>query len=1540
MAATAELLYHLGFDGTDVPGVVNPWPGFEFPIEKWDYSLNPQSGAQSGINGVPLSPYVNEPFIPVIDGSGHGVGGAIGQTWRIRATSHPGRNDLQADLWVKFRNPAGFGSNAAAGVIVRFYDAKNCVVARVTLGGATPVLSLVQIVANVETVLGTYSGAGLTNAMLSAGVAWRLRCKDDGANTQLTVYTSPTGASSKGTQRITWNGTLPANLRGNLSTGVEMIRAPSGSPSSNAVAWIDNHDVYDLADENTEDTPGDGSGWILELDGTQYTRAQLAAYDPPIRRFIVWQQFGPEGGGCRIESEGDWVMKAGLKPGMRVRVFHHGECRFRGVLGPGQAMAAPRESQVWEAYDPLWLSALVNLAEDDGTATMAFNVFDEEDDLWLVDRQEMTVGQIIRFLGDRYIDGNEGLRAVGAAPEFVDMFVQSELDAMDAVFPNIALAGNFQAAILQLVDRLKKWQPFVDPVDGVWHFRDLTAATAQDVRTSVDWVLPKVTADPRKSYTRVKLVGSSKEDDDPVTLKLSDGTLKPIWTTPQEAAAGAKERRKGEFAGEIGGGGAEMFEGVMRTYVFVSILYGFTPDEWRGAIESIASAGQFVVGNRNVGGATRIYFGPSAWPGGTPPVAGTKFLLTMLDAQAMKYYSSIGVGRAFYIPRPITTCGGGKQGLYGEGISKSKDCGSAFIKGRDPVSGRLYADEYDFQVYTATAKAHAAGFCQPIGVIAKKPLPPIALINFFPPGSAPESPCNPTSPSQDPAIDVELQIKRKKEMAPERHTPASGFSGEAFDEWGVKREKVIQVPDFVDDATQGDGIQKACDALHAILSQRALLLEVGIATPWHPHASFPMGTHAQGYPSSTWAGLTKTITISSSRRATNLETGTDRQVYRVEWDVMGNRTTLQAGTAAGWLNIDAELLARTYTEKGLLTKTARMVKDAIDQLSCLLRKPADRIGGESGITPGCQVPVIDAVRRSVKSVEQDDEQKKDNIAHGALVQRVDQMLGSGLVDTEFPGAPIEMPGFDGAAAQQVGDGGRVLRSLPVSPLQGASRYANGDRGPYGGPIVTDPVQAGQPPDVVARFAWGTVRKRGDGAGSARGGYDLEWSPNDAQGAPTGVWNPLRSGADINAGAGPHLRHSKDGSYAAQLRDRADVLAEVLGVQTDAAGAFIEPAQASAPGYPDGPPADLVTALLVASAASSHLFPVWSSLHDPGGLVFSGPKSVTGADAEALWQVMMPERVLAKVLDVGLGGGGARNGGSYALDTSGPGGTTEVLHTGTVVHKQVEAGGLSNVGVNPVAAVPIADDSPFGLLGPGAAAITAGWAMGVVAFSGAGARLELPAYSRGVPAFTFHLMEDPFAVPGPGGLLMGGVGQYAYQASPWGAPVASAPTPVLTTAPNPGAAYPAKGVFLMPGGAVPPGLRRPFGIVVAFQRQPGVGGVDAGAGALILQAIGVEVVVTETGYAVFRKEGIGAAVTVKDNRPWRHELVAMLETITWRLEHVEAESVFAIEGPRADLDPPVVVFEGLDVAIDEAVFMDLHEEGEGVAIAIEERWVLS
>ena len=88
----------------------------------------------------------------------------------------------------------------------------------------------------------------------------------------------------------------------------------------------------------------------------------------------------------------------------------------------------------------------------------------------------------------------------------------------------------------------------------------------------------------------------------------------------------------------------------------------------------------------------------------------------------------------------------------------------------------------------------------------------------------------------------------------------------------------------------------------------------------------------------------------------------------------------------------------------------------------------------------------------------------------------------------------------------------------------------------------------------------------------------------------------------------------------------------------------------------------------------------------------------GADAGLLWRVRVPELLLLRVNDVGAGLGA--NGGRYAWDTSGPGGTAEYLASASVVHKQMDPVALSRDLRLPGSVSPVAASNPFGFVNEG------------------------------------------------------------------------------------------------------------------------------------------------------------------------------------------------------------------------------------------------
>ncbi len=431
---------------------------------------------------------------------------------------------------------------------------------------------------------------------------------------------------------------------------------------------------------------------------------------------------------------------------------------------------------------------------------------------------------------------------------------------------------------------------------------------------------------------------------------------------------------------------------------------------------------------------------------------------------------------------------------------------------------------------------------------------------------------------------------------------------------------------------------------------------------------------ARAASTSRWAGMSKRITLSSALRTTQFEASTELQVFQVTWDVLQNKTVLEAGTASGWMAFEGIDISKAYSEARVLKKAASMLKTVEDFRNCLLTKPEDRIGGvQKGPVDACDVTIINDQVRRVVSVEKDDEDKVMNITHQALRTWLDEELSIGP-HADNPGANIAVPGRDGLAARQAIDG-PVLRSHadPDIPFQGPAVGNNGDRGRYGGQIVTDGALDGRPPREIFRRGGFAFRKREDGAANPAGGPGVEYAAVGPDGAPTGAWAPFTSARSLPNQRAP-LSMLAHGSTQHQLLQMAEELGRALGrVQDEVTDALLAPGVAG-DGFPDGAPADLGSMLRVAGVANPWLRPVPESFGDPGGLVFRGPMNALGADAGMLWRVRTPELVLLRVLDVGAGGG--LNGGRYAWDTSGPGGTTEFLVSASVVHKQIDPVAMS------------------------------------------------------------------------------------------------------------------------------------------------------------------------------------------------------------------------------------------------------------------------
>jgi hypothetical protein len=191
--------------------------------------------------------------------------------------------------------------------------------------------------------------------------------------------------------------------------------------------------------------------------------------------------------------------------------------------------------------------------------------------------------------------------------------------------------------------------------------------------------------------------------------------------------------------------------------------------------------------------------------------------------------------------------------------------------------------------------------------------------------------------------------------------------------------------------------------------------------------------------------------------------------------------------------------------------------------------------------------------------------------------------------------------------------------------------------------------------------------------------------------------------------------------------------------------------------------------------------------------------------------------------------------------------------------------------------------------------------------------------------------------GPGapqvaGQQIAGLLEYAYRGTPWGAPVATNPAVVVIS----DGTSTAQGIYRGPIGAVPPGLRRPLDLAVEFIRTAGANG-DNYLGTAVITGFHVDVAVTESAFVFLHREVVEYAEEGAALRGFRHELVSIAEAVALKVTHPEAEGVAVVVLEDAQMDPPVIAWEGIEMAVLEAAFMSPHDQAEGIAVAVLETW---
>lgn len=1472
---SANLIFRRTFDGAGYPDFAIEWGGFDFT----------PSGT---INKAGWSR-------PVVNGYGMGMPSRTigGVTWRARATTMPGTSDYQVDLRGLWKNPAGDGRREV-GIIVRMLDVDNCVVARLrSMGAASPELRLFKIIGGTETQLGsTYTG--VSAGAMATSTKWRVRVQDlPSGDTRVTVYTDPTGATGKGTSRITWTGDL-GDLRGAHGVGIELRDQVYGTDVT-----VDDLEVYDLADEwNPGGGIGDASGWVVVADDTAYSTRDLAnlSTTETALEIAVRQAYGFKGNRCTVTFGGDFVMGALFKPGMRLKVLHNGVIRFDGVIEDGDLTGELSEGKSWQAYDGYFAASKVHLRRPDGTSAYWWNVSDPEADEYDQGRLETTVGAALRELFDEYLDGPEGLRFYGAAPATELPYVTTELDALDAVIPDLSVSGTFTDAVQALLKAMPLYQPWWDPATRIWHFRNVSAVPEKSVALTSERIRLRVKPDRDRAYGAVEIRGTKKPKKAPVTYSFKDGTLPKAWTAAQEAASKKDKRHLGSFTGKVVSSGTGTApDGVTRPYFDVDVTFEIAEDDWRGAVVPYVgsdSNARWVVHNT---GAGRFWLSSPAWA--PAPSPGDGFQVSLIDPRAVPALSAMGVGRAFFMPI-AAVCG--YPSAYGAGFRYNGMCGSAWVTGAGD-NGEPVAQEYLYRVHAMTMQQQAALGCNPLVVLAEKPKIPLGLINKLPPpgGSPPTSSCvvgNTNAASKMPQVNVEIKVSELEDEAIVVREPETGYEGAAYTDWRGDKVFVQEMPEL-DSEDQVAGVRKAARAMLDLVKEKPVLLEVTIATPW----SVVTGDYPTAGRTDTWAGLDARVVVTSTRRTTGLEVG-PYPIFGVTWRVAANTTTLEAGTGAGWLSPEFTAIAKLYSESKALKKVLTVVSDLENYRNAMIGKNQDRVGGvQGGQLDGCEVTVVNENTHRVKNVSEDDQAKQAWINHQAIGAKVLDDLFAGVRHDVNPGRRIEVPGLDGAAAQQVQDGGPVLgpHASHLVPFQGPSIQKNGARGRYGGLIETDRALSGMPPRELFRLGGYSFRKALTADGRHGGAAAAEVAPLDAHGAPTS-YVPFTGPTSLPALGKTPLKAVLDGSVSQQLLARTAELARQLGAVEDTTRALVA-AGAVTTKYPHGAPASWADIARAGGGLLGPYFrPVRSTFNDPGGVVFEGPMTPEGANAGLFWRVMVPDLIPVRVSSVPRGTG--TNGGSWSWYAGGPGGSAEYMTSGYVVHKQAHPADLSADTRQPTAAVPAAPDDACGF------SASAGMVLPATGKSGAGAAISLPPNARGTFAVVAHFHED---VAGPAETNVGrtfGLAVYIEtRASPWAGGTTSATTAQGAS----DGANTGTGIFKTPGGSVPAGLRKPFDASISIIRDP-VHATDNSAADMVLTGLDVEVAVVEGGYLVRWRETVEATDEVIHSSPAVEEGLVCEEDWTLHPTLVDAEALAMGESIWLERSAPIQVLEGLEV----------------------------
>lgn len=754
---------------------------------------------------------------------------------------------------------------------------------------------------------------------LNSGVSFQLRVQNepDGDEIYLQLLYKIGGGSwtllSSYTDNITyiWSG----------GTGGLVI----GPNCTNDDIVVDDFVGEDFQDEAPTGDLSWEDGLGMVINGTYYSRDQLSAMGV----VDVEARQGYTTAPSIVIRDNREFHDPAFRGGEDVIVTYNTKAYAWGIIRDRVHYGNPPEGNEYTLRSPKDLARGVPIVDPTTNAgTVFFNV-DPENEYYQSDLANMSIGDILEWLFDNHLEGQDGLRAKLAAPgDGTAYTIPAALYTFGTELGTLTVSGDFTQAVEQILFYARSYGWFVDPDTRQHYFHKRSDSPTEIIDCQQHHAKAVMKKVPSKNRTAV-LIHGGKPEIEYETWSLSDGTLEAGWDQSVGALGSDAWHQaltdKGIDNSTIGTLGIVFYQGANRLYIdpvtgrendFI-----MTAGEWRGTNLNIVDGPAAPTTLRILDNSTsRIYFFADTWPNGTPSNGDSFWIVGTRDnalsdddtehanafAEMFKLYQSptagktLATGECIQAKQTTPLAGGGStvQNLAGQ------------------VTGTM-------KVYFSTPTV------QPIGLINRFPQQQTIAVCI--PGNA--TGIDSTGPGIQ---DLEVQVPVLSQSVPKLRVPATGFRGTAYSHdsanWngggdytpgrddGVQDVLVIHDPSYqypsVQDTDYTAFADEVLDALGSLCVEAQITVEDVLDDRFD--------------------GLDKKITLyDTGKRTTGYETSTDLWVMEVRWNFARSTTTLLCGTQASYQGLDLEALRKVYVDNARIKNFREQLKAYQKMKDCL-----------------------------------------------------------------------------------------------------------------------------------------------------------------------------------------------------------------------------------------------------------------------------------------------------------------------------------------------------------------------------------------------------------------------------------------------------------------------------------------------------------------------------------------------------------------------------------------------------------------------------